>query len=313
MALMKRCCESGFSCYKPYSCDILRLMFKVILPCFLVVLVLGLSGCAPSQDEGKTLATFKGGSVSQTEFEKAIRNLSGRIRAIALREKREFLESFITEKLLLQEAERRALQHAEDVRELLGAARRKILVAKLIEEEVESKVRLTPEDAQKYYEDHKDEFTTPFRIRASHILLRSKEEANLVSARLRLGEDFGEVAKEVSLDPTAQKGGDLGYFEKGHLIPEIEEAAFALDEGEISEIIETSFGFHLIKVTAVIEPRPKDFASVKGEIEDQLRVEEKSRLFSELTDRLKERADISVNEELLSELDNGAATGQAGL
>ena len=142
---------------------------------------------------------------------------------------------------------------------------------------------------------------TPYRVRASHILLRSRDEATAVLSRIQGGDDFAQLAKEVSLDPTGPNGGDLGFFEKGQLISEIEEAGFSLDEGEISDVIQTSFGFHLIKVTDIAKPQEKDFALVENDIREKLVVDEKSRLFSKLTDRLKRKANISINDEPLAE------------
>ena len=271
-----------------------------------LLLVLPLSACSRSdkaQGARAVLATYQGGKVTEGDFKTAIRNLSQRVRTVALRQKKEFLESYITEKLLLKEAEKRGVQHLADVEDLMNQARQKILVAKLIENEVESKVKVTPEDVQRYYDTHKEDFQTPFRVKASHMLLRSREEAEGVLARLRLGQDFGELAKTMSLDPTAQKGGDLGYFQKGQLIKEIEETAFAMNKGDLSDIIQTNFGFHIIQVTDIAEPQARDFDSVKNEIRDKLVVEEKSRLFSGLTEDLKRKAKISVDEKQLAGFD----------
>ena len=279
----------------------------------LVPLLLVCVACVPSAKKGKTLATFEGGSVTEGEFREAMDNLPVRVRSVALRQRSEFMESYITEKLLFQEAEKKGVQHLTDVQDLLKQARRKILVAKLIEQEVESKVNTTPEEVKTYYDNHKEEFMNPYRVRAFHILLRSREDAEAVKARLAGGEDFQEVAKQVSLDPTATKGGDLGYFQKGQLIPEIEEAAFALSPGDISDIIQTSFGFHILKVTELAQPQPKDFVSVENDINDKLVVEQKSRHFAELTDRLKRKAKISIDEKALAEVGLSEGSGSVSV
>jgi peptidyl-prolyl cis-trans isomerase C len=262
------------------------------------VVVLGCSGTA--KDKGDVLATFNGGTVSQEEFTEAVQNLPERVKNVVVRQKKDFLESFVIEKLLFQEAERRGIQHREDIVELLEKARQKILVAKLVEEEVEKKAAVTPDEVSEYYAKNKEEFMNPFRLKASHILVRSREEADDVIMRLGKGEDFADLAKEASLDPTGPKGGDLGYFQKGQLIPEIEEAAFALDNGQVSDVIQTSFGFHVLKITDLVQPLLKEFNSVEKEIEEKLALELKSKYFTDLTEGLKSKADISINEELLS-------------
>lgn len=125
----------------------------------------------------------------------------------------------------------------------------------------------TNEDAVKYYAEHPDEFQSPEEIRASHILIRSsaadsaavraeaRKKAEAVLAEVRGGRDFAEAAKEHSQDPgTAPNGGDVGYFSRGGgMPPALEAAAFTLDAGKSSDIIESPYGFHILKVT---EKRP---------------------------------------------------------
>ena len=92
------------------------------------------------------------------------------------------------------------------------------------------------------------------KIRASHILVKSKEEANSILDEIKAGKEFEEIAKLVSLCPSGHAGGDLGFFEKGMMVKPFEDAAFALDEiGMISEPVETQFGWHLIKLTGIID------------------------------------------------------------
>ncbi len=87
------------------------------------------------------------------------------------------------------------------------------------------------------------------QIRASHILVNSLEEANRVILELRSGIDFGALAEKFSSCPSAEKGGDLGFFSKGQMVKEFEDAALALKVGEVSNPVKTQFGYHLIKLT----------------------------------------------------------------
>ena len=86
-------------------------------------------------------------------------------------------------------------------------------------------------------------------IRASHILVKTKDEADKLYEEIKAGKDFAEVASEVSLSPSGQAGGDLGYFGKGMMVKPFEDAAFALEKGELSKPVETQFGWHLILLT----------------------------------------------------------------
>ena len=87
----------------------------------------------------------------------------------------------------------------------------------------------------------------PDKIHCAHILVKTQQEANTVLERLKKGEKFATIAKEISLCPSKKKGGDLGTFGRGKMVKEFEEAAFALQKGQISPIVKTKFGYHIIK------------------------------------------------------------------
>ena len=90
-------------------------------------------------------------------------------------------------------------------------------------------------------------------VRASHILVKTEEEANELKNQIENGSSFAEIAQEKSLCPSGQNGGDLGYFGRGMMVKPFEDAAFALKEGEVSQPIQTQFGWHLIKCTGIDE------------------------------------------------------------
>jgi peptidyl-prolyl cis-trans isomerase C len=87
----------------------------------------------------------------------------------------------------------------------------------------------------------------PNKVHCTHILVKTEKEANTVLERLKKGEKFANIAKEVSLCPSGKRGGDLGTFGRGKMVKEFEEAAFALQKGQISPIVRTKFGYHIIK------------------------------------------------------------------
>lgn len=130
----------------------------------------------------------------------------------------------------------------------------------LMNREIGSKVNVTPEDIQRYYDDHIDEYTQPARIRIQHLFRplgmatsRSEEEeagalVHQIRRRALAGENFGNLARQYSLGPGADSGGDLGYFELGQMPEDIEQVAFSLENGDISEPFRTNSGMHLLKV-----------------------------------------------------------------
>jgi len=137
-------------------------------------------------------------------------------------------------------------------------------------------------EIEEYY-NNKNDFD---KVRASHILVDDIELAQDIISKLNEGEDFAEMAKKYSIDGSASRGGDLGFFSKGEMIPEFEKVAFDLEEGQISEVFNTEFGYHIIKVT----DKKSSFDENREEVEEEY----KSKM---LEDRIKEiRAEAEVEQ-----------------
>ena len=143
-------------------------------------------------------------------------------------------------------------------------------------------VDITDPQVEYYYEENREMFKQEKEVRARHILFKLaqnapvekeekvKEKASKVLEKARAGGDFAKLAKEYSEGPTASKGGDLGYFPRGRMAKPFEEAAFKMKKGEISELVRTRFGYHIIKVEDVKEARTKTLQEVQGEIKETL-------------------------------------------
>ncbi|PGP12608.1 peptidylprolyl isomerase [Bacillus cereus] len=116
-------------------------------------------------------------------------------------------------------------------------------------------VKVTDKDLETFYEQNKDKYLT---IDASHILVEKQDEAEKILKELKNGAKFDEMAKKHSKDGSAIKGGELGTFGKGSMVKEFEEAAFALKENEMSNVVKTQFGYHIIKVNKIIEKNLKN-------------------------------------------------------
>jgi foldase protein PrsA len=132
---------------------------------------------------------------------------------------------------------------------------------------------VTDEEISEYYEEYKDEFVSPGSIRASHILMMDPDHGDTTRAAIEAvlekaeaGEDFAELAKEYGEDGTKDVGGDLGFFGEGAMVPEFEEAAYALDVGELSDIVETEFGYHIILKTDEEPDYQKTLDEARSEI-----------------------------------------------
>lgn len=196
-----------------------------------------------------------------------------------------------------------------DFEAMKGFLARGMKYNKLVQAKFPSALAVTEEDAQKYYDENPTEFQLPERVRASHILLSTRPldpnaDPNEVKAQARQkaeellqkakgGADFAALAKENSQDPVSQaQGGDLGLFPRGQMVKPFEDAAFALQVGEISNLVETQFGYHIIKVTERLDPMPIPFADAKTAILEDLREKRSVETARKYVDSLRQDAKI---------------------
>lgn len=165
-----------------------------------------------------------------------------------------------------------------------------------IQQEIVSKTQIPDDELLKFYNDNKDEFKQPEQVQASHILIKVDEKASKedkekalkemkdIEAKIKKGEDFAELAKKFSACPSGKSGGDLGFFQAGQMVKPFEEAAFKLEKGKVSDIVETRFGYHIIKTTDKKTAGFVDFKEVKDKIAQyllQTKVKEKMEALSE--------------------------------
>ncbi len=186
-------------------------------------------------------------------------------------------------------------------------ARSEMSVEKLVEGEIAAKVAVKPEAVTDFYQKNQDKFQQGPRVRASHILItvpqnadaatkqQAKTKAEGILKDLKGGKDFAAAAKENSQDPgSAVNGGDLGFFEQGQMVPPFEQAAFALKPGEMSELVESQFGFHIIKVAEKQGQRVVPLDEAKGQIEQYLGQQNRQAETQAFVNALKAKAKIEI-------------------
>jgi len=170
-----------------------------------------------------------------------------------------------------------------------------------------SQVKLTDDDLRQYYDQHRDEYTLPARVSAQHILFKTqgktpeevekiKEKARGVLDRAKKNEDFAALAKQFSEDSTAATGGDLGDFGQGQMVPEFERAAFSLGVGAISDLVQTQFGIHIIKVNQKQEQRERPFEEMKEAVRPIVETRKAEQLASDLSQQA--AVDLVSNKDL---------------
>ncbi|GAB4340239.1 MAG: peptidylprolyl isomerase [Candidatus Abyssubacteria bacterium] len=181
---------------------------------------------------------------------------------------------------------------------------REMTIQRFINEKFAGTIAVSDEEVKKYYEDNAQFFMQPEQISARHILIKvspdadeaTKSEARSkideVQKRLEEGEDFGTVAKERSEGPSAQQGGDLGYFSRGQMVKPFEDAAFALNVGEMSDVVETQFGYHIIKVDDKKPESKVPFEDIDDRIRDYLKQDKLKTQVRDYIAQLKAKADV---------------------
>jgi len=183
--------------------------------------------------------------------------------------------------------------------------RRDIAINNMIEQRFAGKVKVEESEAKKFYDDNRAKyFEKVASVRASHILIglpenasqeqrdEAKAKADALLVRAKKGEDFAELAKSASTCPSKEKGGDLGVFGPGDMVPPFEKAAFALQPGEMSGVVATVFGYHIIKLTETIPARVEPYEEVKEKIMDHLKREKVRAEIPALIKDLREKAKI---------------------
>ncbi|MBU1487205.1 peptidylprolyl isomerase [bacterium] len=175
------------------------------------------------------------------------------------------------------------------IEELEENYREELTKQKVVRKEIAESIKIDPAKLREAYEKIKTQ------IRASHILVKTEEEAKDVLLKLKSGDDFDSLAKSVSICPSAQKGGDMGFFSRGQMVKEFEEAAFLLSDTQpLSGIVQTQFGYHIIKFEERKELSKEEMAQKIGMIEEQIRQEEFLKKYKEWMDGLKEKAYIKI-------------------
>jgi peptidyl-prolyl cis-trans isomerase C len=179
-----------------------------------------------------------------------------------------------------------------------------LAVQQFIEKKFGQKALVSDQETKAFYDSHPDFFKIPEQVRASHILIKADPKADVaqkaaarkkiedIQKQLKNGEDFSELAKKVSDCPSKAKGGDLGYFRRGQMVKPFEDVAFSLKPGGVSGIVETEFGFHIIKVTEKKPETTLTYEQVKDRIAAKLKEDKIAKEINLYLEKLKKDAKI---------------------
>lgn len=218
------------------------------------------------------------------------------------------LQRFVQGMVIAKIARDNGFDKRPDIKEQIELMTNDLLASQYLMKEVVGKINVTEEDMSIYYKAHLDEFKTPEMVRARHILVKvnrdakeedrkkARERIGDILKRVRAGEDFARLASEYSDDPGSKdKGGDLGFFPKGRMVPDFEKAAFSLKPGEVSDIIETPFGLHIIKVEDRKESILEPFEKVRDKVRERVFAEFRKARVDEFVEKAMKDAGVELN------------------
>jgi len=214
--------------------------------------------------------------------------------------KKRVLENMIRENLFYIAGEEEGIKLSSEEEEQINRLKRYIIIRKYITEKLKEKP-VTEEEMKDYYEKNKKEFVIPEKRKASHIIVSDENKAKELLKKIKEGADFSQIAKENNIDGSKNKRGDLGWISKGYMIKEFEEVAFSLKKGEISDVIKTKFGYHIIKVEDIKPEEEKNFEEVKESIRKKIEEER----IKQLEEDLKKKYNVKVDYEAILKSERG--------
>jgi peptidyl-prolyl cis-trans isomerase C len=259
-----------------------------------ILLCAALAAC--SKSNGDRMAVVGDQTITRTEFENGFANRAQTYASydVELQQRRDFLEELIKQKLLVIGAYKQGLDKSDEIQRLIEQQQGKFLLDQLYKQEIADKVQVTDAEVQAWYDKMGEE------IHARHILLATSEEAQKVRQELDSGADFAELARTRSTDPTAAtNAGDLSWFRWGTMVPTFQDAAFALKDNEISQPVQTDFGYHIIQV---LGRRPVDrqpFDQVKGAVLQQMQQQKTQARLREFLTTVRDKAELRLDMDML--------------
>jgi peptidyl-prolyl cis-trans isomerase C len=191
-------------------------------------------------------------------------------------------------------------------KELAEISRKDIVITNFIETKISPTIAVTDDEIKKFYDDNRASLVEEPQVKASHILIgvdasaepavkaEAKAKAEAILKELKGGKNFAEAAKANSTCPSKEQGGDLGFFGKGQMVPPFEQAAFSMKPGELNEVVETQFGYHIIKITETKESEPPKLDELKEKISAYLKGQKTQKAVFDYVTKLRKEAKVEI-------------------
>lgn len=265
-----------------------------------------------TKKEGQVLAEVNGSTITTGDFSNELKNLPEYLKSMAEtpQGRKEMLDTMVIRELILQQAAKDGLDKSPEVAQKLEDLKKRLVVEVFLKKRVETDAKVSDDDLKKFYDQNKDKFKTGEQFRASHILVKTEKEAKDIAAQIKAGGNFEELAKKYSVDASASRGGDLGWFGKGSMVPAFEKAATALKEGQVSDVVKSDFGYHIIKLTGKRPAGIRPFEEVKDQIKAAIMPSKQQEVFQKIKEELKKSAKINIKEDVLNSMGGNKGEGK---
>lgn len=239
--------------------------------------------------ENKVLAVVNGREIKQSDVELLYANLGPNAAQYKGEEGyKQLVEQLILEEMLYSDAKENKMDEAKEYQTALEQLKRSLLAQYLVSN-IMSNIDVSEKEVEEYYNSNKNTFKSGETVIASHILVETLEKANDVLKEINEGLSFEEAAKKYSSCPSKNSGGNLGQFGKGQMVPEFEDAVFAMKVGEISAPVKTNFGYHIILLNEKNESKELSLEEVKEDITNKIRFNKQSSAYAQKQNELKEK------------------------
>lgn len=212
--------------------------------------------------------------------------------------RKRLLDEMVAGELLYLDAVENHFEEEEAFKKTMEEAKRGLLQRYAIQRLLQD-ITSTEEELKAYYEKNKNRFLSPDQVRARHILVEAEAEAKKIKAEIESGLAFSEAATKYSTCPSKERGGDLGLFEKGRMVPEFEAVAFALEVGELSDLVKTQFGYHLIMVDEKQAASEMSLEQVASQLNQLVLQEKQADIYDRKLNELKSKYHVELNLEAL--------------
>lgn len=270
-------------------------MLKTICSTFLIIAFCCLfAHTCPAESQDKVLATVGSEEITEQDLMDMLSNLPPHVQSQYERGKprKELLRDVIDRKLFAAAARRMNLDQDQKVKREIKKQVEMILAAEY-RKRITAGAKVNEGDTREYYQQHPELYNTPEMVKLSHIVVKSEDDAREAMMSLKGGADFAEVAKEKTIY-AKERGGDLGWVTTGMVLPEIEEVAFKLEAGKISDIIRTKDEFHIIRVEEKKEEASIPISEAKGDINRKLYGEKVKKATEEARNRLSKELGVHI-------------------